>query len=474
MIATEINILPWYTSLQLQHHNKPYAYGAYYANPTPAGMLIPFQHRREQTGAAVTALVVVEIATGAETDILAIAYASGLEVAEYPADGYDLIIYPATLSVGSFNLGRHYLRMQDGANTWYSEVFNFVDSTQGLVKVEFWHSGNFCYPSGHVRYNFPYKGRFYLKTNIGKPEYTFEQEVIERNGKNFKLKQISAKQYKFVFLAPEYLIDAFRQVPLHDFVEITNHNDGRTYTVDEINMANPSWLDAGDRASVVVDFQTDTVIVKSGSGVTSLEYEAEPGGCLTVDYTAVAEISEDSSNYYGAYFISEATGLPVLFEDEDYVLITETAPPYNRNLYQREAGSVAPPTPAGYNLVASNEDDIIYDANSGRYYFYDSGSYILPVIDDITGGVMTGRTFPGTLAAVYSRIGSVSTLIATVTAAQVEAGVAIPIPGGAEFIYFVVQTPACPVIMESSPYYIMTPDPIGVGFDTVEDDLIVY
>jgi len=474
MIATEVNILPWYTALSLQHAAKWYAYGAYYCMPTPSGMLVPFQLRRSNTGAAITELTVVEVATEAETDILAIATASGLEVVEYAADGYDLIIYPATISVGSFNTGRHYLRMADGTNTWYSEEFNFVDTTVGLVKIEWWHNGDFCYPSGKIRYEFPYKSRVYLDTDIGKPLYPFQEEVRDRNGKAFKLKQVSSKLYRFSFEAPEYIFDAFRLVGLHDFVEITNYNDNRTHVVDEFNMEDPEWLAQGDLGNLTVEFETDTVVVKSASGVTSLDYTAGAGGCITADYTAVAEISEDSSNYYGAYFISEATGLPVLFEGDDYVLITETAPPHNRNLYQREAGSIIPPVPAGYNLVASNEDDIIYDANSGRYYFYDSGSYILPVIDDITGGVMTGRTFPGTLAAVYSRIGSVSTLIATVTAAQVEAGVAIPIPGGAEFIYFVVQTPACPVIMESSPYYIMTPDPIGVGFDTVEDDLIVY
>ncbi|MCA9368274.1 hypothetical protein KC887_08550, partial [Candidatus Kaiserbacteria bacterium] len=165
MIATEINILPWYASLELQQHRKWYAYGQYYCLPTPAGFLVPFQLRREQTGAAITSLTVTEVSTGTATDILAIATSSGLEVAEYAADGYDLIIYPATISVGSFNVGRHYLTMSDGTNTWYSEVFNFVDTTYSLVKVEWWHDGDFCYPSGRVRYNYPYKGRVYLKSD---------------------------------------------------------------------------------------------------------------------------------------------------------------------------------------------------------------------------------------------------------------------------------------------------------------------
>jgi len=466
MIATEINILPWYTSLALQHHNKSYAYGVYYANPTPAGFLIPFQLRREQTGAAITELVAVEVATGTETDILATATASGLEVVEYAADGYDLVIFPGTLSVGSFNLGRHYLRMGDGTNTWYSEVFNFVDTTNGLVKIEFWHSGDFCYPSGRIRYNYPYKGRVYLKTDIGKPEYTFEQVVSERNGKNFKLKQISAKQYKFVFLAPEYLIDAFRQIPLHDFVEITNYNDSRTYTIDEINMGSPDWLDAGDRASVVVDFQTDTVIVKSGSGVTSLDYTVGDGECLPVDYIAVASIVENSLEYNGLYYEDADTGSNVTIQDEDYVLIIDFASPYKRKLYRYSDF-------LGFVLVSNSDDEVAYDANQGKYYFYDTDQFITPVITSIVGGTITGKTFQNTLAAIYSYDGATHTLLTTVTAAALEAGASITVPVGSEFVYFIVQTPACPALAQST-YYRTGASLLGVGYDTVEDDLIVY
>ena len=467
MIATEINILPWYASLELQQHRKWYAYGQYYCLPTPAGFLVPFQLRREQTGAAITSLTVTEVSTGTATDILAIATSSGLEVAEYAADGYDLIIYPATISVGSFNVGRHYLTMSDGTNTWYSEVFNFVDTTYSLVKVEWWHDGDFCYPSGRVRYNYPYKGRVYLKSDIGKPEYTFEQVVSERNGKNFKLKQISAKQYKFLFLAPEYLIDAFRQIPLHDFVEITNYNDNRGYTVDEINMGSPDWLDRGDLAAVTVDFQTDTVIVKSGTGVTTLDYTAADGGCITVDYTAVAEIAFGSSQYFGLYYVDETTGDNVTIQDGDYILVTEDVSPYRRRLYQYSDF-------LGMILQSPTNYEVAYDSNSGKYYFYDTDQFIEPVIDDITASVLTGRTFAGTLAAIYQVEGGVHTLLTTVTTAQIEAGIAISPTVGVEFIYFIVQTAACPVFVESSPYYIMTGDLIGVGYDVIGSGLIVY
>lgn len=467
MIATEINILPWYASLELQQHRKWYAYGQYYCLPTPAGFLVPFQLRRENTGAAISSMVVVEVSTGTETNVLASAVVSGLEVVEYAADGYDLIIYPSTVSLGSFNVGRHYIRMGDGTNTWYSEVFNFVDTTAGLVKIEWWHSGDFCYPSGSLRYNYPYKSRVYLKTDIGKPEYPFEQVISERNGKNFKLKQISSKQYKFVFLAPEYVCDAFRQVPLHDFVEITNYNDNRSYTIDEINMGNPDWQNRGDLAAVTVDFQTDTVIVKSGSSVTTLDYTVQPGECVTVDYTAVASITDPGKQYTGFYYLDETTGAVVPFENGDYVLIYSVSSGL-LNLYTYSAGA--------YSLVSPAAGAVVYEANSGNYYFYDSGEgqWISPIVDSVTAGVVTGRTIPGTLAAVYSYNGTTHTLVDTVTAAEITAGIFLTIPGDSDFVYFIVQTAACPEIVTSTPYYIMTGDLIGVGYDTIETDLIVY
>jgi len=471
MIATEINILPFYTSLGLQHHQKRYAYGQHYCLPTPAGFLVPFQLRRDNTGAAVTELVVVEVATGTETDILYVASVSGLEVVEYAADGYDLIIFPGTLSVGSFNVGRHYLRMGDGTNTWYSEVFNFVDTTSGLVMVEWWHSEDFCYPSGRVRYNYPYKGRVYLKTDIGKPEYTFEQVVSERNGKNLKLKQISAKQYKFVFLAPEYLADAFRQIPLHDFVEITNYNGvTRTYTVDEINMATPDWQDRGDVGAITVDFQTDTVIVKSGTGTTTLEYDVGPGGCLPVDLECVAELTQNYPPYSGGYYIRDSDGEQVDLELGDLVLVRQAAAPINRQVYE-----VGYPIGSNYILQVPVAGQVSYDANTGRYYFYDaSDGYRVPTIDTYISNVLAGRTFPNTLNSIYQVEAGVHTLLDTVTAAEITAGVTISPTVGADYLYFKVQTPACPLIVESSPYYIMKTPPIGVGYDTIEDDLIVY
>lgn len=467
MIATEVNILPWYTALSLQHAAKWYAYGAYYCMPTPSGMLVPFQLRRSNTGAAITELTVVEVATEAETDILAIATASGLEVVEYAADGYDLIIYPATISVGSFNTGRHYLRMADGTNTWYSEEFNFVDTTVGLVKIEWWHNGDFCYPSGKIRYEFPYKSRVYLDTDIGKPLYPFQEEVRDRNGKAFKLKQVSSKLYRFSFEAPEYIFDAFRLVGLHDFVEITNYNDNRTHVVDEFNMEDPEWLAQGDLGNLTVEFETDTVVVKSASGVTSLDYTAGAGGCITADYTAVAEVAYGSPQYHGLHYLDADTGEMVFFQNEDYVLITDATAPYKRKLYRYS-------TFLGMVLQSPAEGAVVYDANAEEYYFYDTDEFIQPVIDDITANVLTGRTFAGTLAAIYQVEGGTHTLLTTVTAAQIEAGVTISPTVGADFIYFLVQTAACPSFMASTPYYIMTGDLIGVGYDTIGAGLIVY
>ena len=50
---------------------------------------------------------------------------------------------------------------------------------------------------------------------------------------------------------------------------------------------------------MTVDFQTDTVIVKSGTGVTTLTIRRRDGGCIAVDYTAVRKSQFGSSQYFG-------------------------------------------------------------------------------------------------------------------------------------------------------------------------------
>ena len=103
--------------------------------------------------------------------------------------------------------------------------------------------------------------QIYMNTQIGKPEYDFEEEATDRMGYTFIESQVSKKIYKFVFLAPEYLCDALRIVRLCENKKITSKL--QVYDLTTFSME-PEWEDQGDLAAVECEFETDTVIANIG------------------------------------------------------------------------------------------------------------------------------------------------------------------------------------------------------------------
>ena len=120
-----------------------------------------------------------------------------------------------------------------------------------------------------------FKFKCYLPTQIGKPEYDFEEEATERMGYTFIESQVSKKLYKFTFLAPEYLCDALRIVRLCNDKQITSK--GQVYGLTTFNMK-PEWEEQGDLAAVECEFETDTVISNIGG------YEPVLGGDFNNDF----------------------------------------------------------------------------------------------------------------------------------------------------------------------------------------------
>ena len=146
------------------------------------------------------------------------------------------------------------------------------------LQIEWYDVENMVFDGGQIVYTNPkYKNRLYLCTQLGKPEYVFEEEGEERDGYFFPEKQISEKTYRFIILAPEYLCDVMRIIRMSDFVTVTD-NYGRVYPCDTF-LITPKWQTQGNLASVEVEFQTATVIKKIGRG-----YITPTGGDFNNDY----------------------------------------------------------------------------------------------------------------------------------------------------------------------------------------------
>ena len=166
--------------------------------------------------------------------------------------------------------GRYYIRiaMSDGV-VYYSDIFTVSGLTGGLLAIQWFDYQDLVMDSGRIAYTDVngvqnYRNTLYLNTQLGKPEYNYEEEGEQRDGYFFLEKAISEKKYKCMILASEYLCDVMRFIRLSDVVFIRDQY-GNTYKADTF-LINPKWEEQGDLASVEIEFTCDTVAKKIGHG----------------------------------------------------------------------------------------------------------------------------------------------------------------------------------------------------------------
>jgi hypothetical protein len=260
------SVLPWYTSITQQNHRKSYAYGEIYPLFALADRLLPFQIIRNTRTNNVTSVVMYDKTGKQIADITTYMIETGLQIVRFQSLGYDVILYPSMLPMPLNQLdGIYYMTLSDGVQTWYSEMFTIVQDVSGYLKIDWWDIENLVFDAGQIVYTNPkFKNTLYLCTELGKPDYEFEEDGEERDGYFFPEKQISVKTFKCNILAPEYLCDIMRFIRMADYIHITDKY-GREYDCDTF-LITPKWQTQGDLASIEIEFTTNTVVKKIGRG----------------------------------------------------------------------------------------------------------------------------------------------------------------------------------------------------------------
>lgn len=260
LVNNNISPLPFYDNIALQNHRKDYAFGQIYQLITYKNMLLPFQVVLS-SGTSINWVRLYDFNTGKYTDITNSMKENGLTIKSYT--DFKLLKYPGTLPIVEIKYeGLYYLAISiSGLGTIYSDLFTVTNRVSDYLLIEYSNSYNFVLKNGIVDFSDNFAFKCYLNTQVGKPEYDFEEEATERMGYTFIESQVSKKIYKFTFIAPEYLCDALRIVRLCENKQITNKS--QVYDLTTFNME-PKWEDQGDLASVECEFETDTVIANIG------------------------------------------------------------------------------------------------------------------------------------------------------------------------------------------------------------------
>lgn len=264
-----LSVLPWYTSLEQQDARKWWAYGKIYPLYTPGGFLLPWQlmipHVDGGSVSRVTSVSLYRAKSGSLVGTYTSAIKSGISYKSFGTLGYDVLVFPGQLPVfNSLANGQYYLTMVVSSVTYYSEIFTVVNDIEPYLTIKWWDLADFTMDAGTIVYTAPaFKNVLYLRADLAKPEYPFEEEGEERDGYFFPSKQISEKRYRFTFLASEYLLDVMRLIRMADYAEIEYR--GQRYSLDTF-LLTPDWEEYGDIASVEVMFDTATVAKKIGVG----------------------------------------------------------------------------------------------------------------------------------------------------------------------------------------------------------------
>lgn len=260
LVNNNISPLPFYDDIALQNHRKDYAFGQIYQLITYRNMLLPFQVVLS-SGTYVGWVRLYNFNTGKYIDISSSMKENGLTIKAFA--NFKLLKYPGTLPIVEIkHEGLYYLAIYiNDLGTIYSDLFTVTNRVSDYLLIEYSNSYNFELKNGIVDFSDNFVFKCYLNTQVGKPEYDFEEEATERMGYTFIESQVSKKIYKFTFIAPEYLCDALRIVRLCENKQITSKS--QVYDLTTFNME-PEWEDQGDLASVECEFETDTVIANIG------------------------------------------------------------------------------------------------------------------------------------------------------------------------------------------------------------------
>ena len=265
--------LKFYDDVAKQSHRKSYAYENISPLITASNWIPPFQFViptwKYDNGGGLSEVLLFNAKTDEViADLSQVFSANNSDFSIKSVENYKVAVYSGKNPIpASYNIpeGYYYLKIisnNGGVWSYYSEVFCFSQITKDCIEIEYWNETNdFYLKNGIITFSDNFHFKLLLKTEIGKPEYNFEEESTKRLGYNFIESQVSKKIYKFSIIAPEFICDAMRLIRLCDNKFIRCNDDEYEAITFEMDV---DWQTQGDLALVTCEFGTDNVIVNIG------------------------------------------------------------------------------------------------------------------------------------------------------------------------------------------------------------------
>ena len=191
-----LSVLPFYTAIDEQNHRRSYAYGEIYPLYVPLGYVPTFQIVIDHTEATISAARLFTSKGVLVGSVLSALVAAGLVKKTFESNGYDVIVFPSLDDGITSAEGQYYLEIQMSDNSkLYSDIFTVVGGIDSYLKIEWWDVEDFVMDGCRIVYpldsSTTFKNVLWLATELGKPEYDFNEEGEQRDGYFFAELQIS-------------------------------------------------------------------------------------------------------------------------------------------------------------------------------------------------------------------------------------------------------------------------------------------
>jgi hypothetical protein len=241
-----------------------------------------------------------------------------------------------------------------------------------MIKIEYWNDCDLC----DILYQDGFKQLTYLNTVLCEPQYSIDKEAVDDESSTVTLVYDWQKRYRFQIVVPEYMVDAFYTMLLHDNVLIddtlvTEIDIEHTFS-GRFALCGVSFLGVRYRK----DRCRNMMLAPSNARL--------PGG---VCYEAEIDVRG---------FIQDTTGV---VQDGNYLI-------YDSSGYGYYSGILAHYSSGVWTEVAIAEGEGIYNSETGITYYYNGSIYFqypyISAIDNISGGYhIYGFALPETFVYIY-------------------------------------------------------------------------
>ena len=259
--------LKFYDALEKQERYKSYAYGQASPVVMPLNRIYPFQFvaNNKDTSSVEHAYIYDANNNEVTDDVVSSLIENGLAVKSI--NEYKVIVFHSIFTLPTLRSeGQYYLKLiTDRNEIYYSEIFCFTHDYTKCIEIEYWNpESDFLIKEGVITFSDGFHFRMLISSQLGRPEYSFEEEATSRMGYNYIESQVSKKTYKFNAILPESQCDALRIVRLCSNKILTSL--GEKYDMLSFGM-NVDWQEQGDLASVDCEFEVDNILVNAGGFV---------------------------------------------------------------------------------------------------------------------------------------------------------------------------------------------------------------